>query len=195
MAHVPGATNVSINTSPAPAPESKTGAAAEKNSPPAHPAGEPSARSSCAGWHDLAAGGRRESKRGGASHDDFFRAGRYVVREEVTDASDGPTSGPQRNGIPRVPPIYRVHPSEPSMSRTASAGAGALPRWLVVAGSAAILFHLTAVVIPILDTPSGPWVTGDGPRTLDAPEFAHAANGLAALHTDYLRVAHSFQFV
>ncbi len=81
------------------------------------------------------------------------------------------------------------------MSRTASAGAGALPRWLVVAGSAAILFHLTAVVIPILDTPSGPWVTGDGPRTLDAPEFAHAANGLAALHTDYLRVAHSFQFV
>src|SRR5262249_54167751 len=64
-----------------------------------------------------------------------------------------------------------------------------------VAGSAAIVYHLAAITIPILDMPSGQWVTGEGPRMLDAPEFAHAAAGLSNWHADYLRVTHDFHFV
>jgi hypothetical protein len=81
------------------------------------------------------------------------------------------------------------------MPRLPSAGAAALPRWLVVAGSAVIVYHLAAVLVPILDMPSGPWVTGEGPRPVPAPEFARAANGLAGFHADYLRIAHSYHFV
>jgi hypothetical protein len=66
---------------------------------------------------------------------------------------------------------------------------------LIVAGSALIVFHLTAIIIPVLDMPSGPWVTDDGPRPANAPEFAHAANSLSTLHGKYLRVAHSFHYV
>jgi hypothetical protein len=75
-----------------------------------------------------------------------------------------------------------------------SASGNPLPRWLIVVGSAAIVFHLTAIIIPILDMPSGPWVTGDGARPMSAPEFAHAANGLATVHAEYLRLAHSYHF-
>lgn len=71
----------------------------------------------------------------------------------------------------------------------------ALPRWLVVAGSAVILFHLAAVVVPILDVPSGPWSVPMGRIPGDPPEFAHASAGLANWHADYLRLAHSYQFV
>jgi hypothetical protein len=72
--------------------------------------------------------------------------------------------------------------------------ASALPRWLVVAGSALILYHLAAVIVPILDVPSGPWVTGEGPRPVAPPEFAHVASGLSTVQADYLRVAHSYHF-
>jgi hypothetical protein len=81
------------------------------------------------------------------------------------------------------------------MSRVQSVSGGALPRWAVVAGSAAILYHLTAIILPILDMPSGPWVTGDGPRPMSAPEFAHALSGLSTLQADYLRIAHNYHFV
>jgi hypothetical protein len=70
-----------------------------------------------------------------------------------------------------------------------------MPRWLVAAGSAAIVVHLVAVVIPILDTPSGPWVTSDGVRPAEAPGFAQSASGLATVHAEYLRVSHSYHFV
>jgi hypothetical protein len=70
-----------------------------------------------------------------------------------------------------------------------------LPRWLVAAGSAAIIVHLAAILVPILDVQSGPWVTNEGPRPAEAPHFAHAAAGLATAHADYLRVAHSYHFV
>ena len=42
------------------------------------------------------------------------------------------------------------------MQRIPSAGGG-LPRWLIVAGSAAILFHLTAIIVSYLNVPNGPW--------------------------------------
>ena len=81
------------------------------------------------------------------------------------------------------------------MPRAASTSNWPMRRWLVAAGSAAIIVHLAAVVIPILDTPSGPWVTTNGPRAAEAPGFAHSASGLATVHADYLRVCHSYHFV
>jgi hypothetical protein len=68
-----------------------------------------------------------------------------------------------------------------------------LPRWLVVVGSAVILFHLTAIIIPVLDVPSGPWF-GPEPRG-EAPKFTESARELSSLHSEYFRVAHSFHFV
>jgi hypothetical protein len=81
------------------------------------------------------------------------------------------------------------------MPRVPSASGGALPRWLIVGGSAAILFHLAAIIIPILDMPSGPWAKPMMPRERPEPEFAHAAGGLATLHADYPSIAHSYHFV
>jgi hypothetical protein len=71
---------------------------------------------------------------------------------------------------------------------------GMLPPWLVVAGSAAILVHFAAVVIPILDMPSGPWATPVGRTVDDPPAFAHAARNLADWHGQYLRLANSYHF-
>jgi hypothetical protein len=81
------------------------------------------------------------------------------------------------------------------MPRPPLQGGGPLPRWLIAVGSAAILYHLAAIIIPILDAPSGPWVTGEGPRPAEAPAFAHSAADLAKVHADYLRLAHSYHFV
>jgi len=78
------------------------------------------------------------------------------------------------------------------MQRTPSAGGGSLPRWLVIAGSAAILFHLSAILISYLDVPSGPWTRPPLPNERPEPDFAHAAAGLTSLHADYLRLAHSY---
>jgi len=76
---------------------------------------------------------------------------------------------------------------QPPVSPTASAP----PRWLVLVGSAVILFHLAAITIPVLDMKSGPWPGG----VADAPAFAHSASDLAMVHGQYLRVAHSYDFV
>jgi hypothetical protein len=81
------------------------------------------------------------------------------------------------------------------MLRAPSASGSPLPNWLVAAWSVAILLHLVAIIIPILDTPSGPWVTPTGHAMAEPPEFAHAASGLATLHGKYFRVAHSYHFV
>jgi hypothetical protein len=71
----------------------------------------------------------------------------------------------------------------------------ALSRWLIVAGSAVILFHFAAVIVPILDMPSGPWAMPMGRIPGDPPEFAHAAASLSNFHADGLRIAHGYQFV
>lgn len=68
--------------------------------------------------------------------------------------------------------------------------AGAPPRWLVLVGSAAIVFHLAAITLPVLDMRSGPWPGGFA----EAPAFAHSARALSTLHARYLRVVHSYDF-
>jgi hypothetical protein len=69
-----------------------------------------------------------------------------------------------------------------------------LPRWLIAVGSAAIVVHFAALLVPILDTQSGPWVTLEGPQMGDAPAFAHSAGDLAAVHAKYLRLTHDYHF-
>jgi hypothetical protein len=81
------------------------------------------------------------------------------------------------------------------MPRAPSASHWPIPRWLIASGSVAIVVHLAAIVIPILDTPSGPWVTNEGVSPSEAPAFAHSASGLATVHAGVLRVAHSYHFV
>jgi hypothetical protein len=48
-----------------------------------------------------------------------------------------------------------------------------LPRWLVWLGSAAIVFHLFALLIAVLATGSGPWPMPSGESRALAPKFAH----------------------
>ena len=74
----------------------------------------------------------------------------------------------------------------PPLSPTAIA----LPRWLVLVGSAAIVFHLAAITLAVLDMKSGPWPGGYA----EAPAFAHSASALSTVHGKYLRVVHSYDF-
>ena len=76
---------------------------------------------------------------------------------------------------------------------TVPKGAG-LPGWLMAAASAAIVCHFGAVLIPILDAPSGPWATPNGRSMEDPPAFAHALRGLADWHAQYLRLANNDHF-
>jgi hypothetical protein len=81
------------------------------------------------------------------------------------------------------------------MRQDPSGPGGLPPRWVVLAGSLAILYHLLAVVVPILDTPSGPWAGPMGRTAAEPPQFAQSLRGLTALHGRYLRLAHSYHFV
>jgi hypothetical protein len=81
------------------------------------------------------------------------------------------------------------------MTRNPSPGDSNLPTWLIVVGSVAVVYHLAAIVVPILDTPSGPWITPMGRAMDDPPHFAHSASGLSTLHGKYLRIAHSYHFM
>jgi hypothetical protein len=73
----------------------------------------------------------------------------------------------------------------------------ALPPWLVFAVTVAIVLHLTAVVLPVLSAPSGPWASpGQGGRAMEeSPRFALAAQGLSTLHTRYLRMGQNYHHV
>lgn len=76
------------------------------------------------------------------------------------------------------------------MQQSQSPTAGVPPRWLVRVGSAAILYHLVAITLPVLDVKSGPWPGG----LAEAPAFAHSASGLSKVHAQIFRVVHSYEF-
>jgi hypothetical protein len=70
-----------------------------------------------------------------------------------------------------------------------------LPRWLVGVGSVAILFHLTAITVVILDAPSGPWMTSRGPNLVPGPTFSESIREPTTyLHTQFLKMAPTFRF-
>jgi hypothetical protein len=73
----------------------------------------------------------------------------------------------------------------------------ALPRWLIVAGSAAIAVHLFAVGALVLAAPTGPWWVPQigGPSPAEPPVFAAAVNEVTA--PNYLRhvkLTHNYHF-
>jgi hypothetical protein len=74
------------------------------------------------------------------------------------------------------------------MSRPTMLSVDRLPRWLVVGGSAAIIFHLVAVVGAVLAAPSGPWPSPMGPSPAEEPQFARVINEPTAKY--YLRPLH-----
>jgi hypothetical protein len=69
---------------------------------------------------------------------------------------------------------------------------GALPPWLVFAGTVGIVLHLIAVVLPILNAPSGPWATPGGRSVEESPRFAQAGSNLSIWHTRYLRLGQNY---
>jgi hypothetical protein len=73
----------------------------------------------------------------------------------------------------------------------------ALPRWLVVAGSAAIAVHLFAVGALVLAAPSGPWWVPPPVGVTDAlpPTFAATVNEVTATHyLRHVKLTHNYHF-
>jgi hypothetical protein len=60
-----------------------------------------------------------------------------------------------------------------------------LPRWLVIAASIAIVFHLSAVIVRSLNMPSGPWLGDRGPVRAGPPTFASTL--FSSLPGEYLK--------
>jgi hypothetical protein len=58
------------------------------------------------------------------------------------------------------------------MPRAPSTSIPALPRWLIILGSLAIVFHFFAVGVVVLAAPSGPWPSMEGPSMAGPPQFA-----------------------
>jgi hypothetical protein len=69
-----------------------------------------------------------------------------------------------------------------------------LPRWLMVAGSLWIAFHLLSVAVMIIAARSGPWPSPFGPSTQEPPPFVWNRNSWGAelnqLTFDYLQPLH-----
>jgi hypothetical protein len=78
----------------------------------------------------------------------------------------------------------------------ASTAAG-VPRWIVILGSVAIAFHLTALVVNALDAPSGPWPSMMmGMTQAPAPQFASTLNQDTGLrYLKPLRMLHNYHFL
>lgn len=70
-----------------------------------------------------------------------------------------------------------------------------LPKWLITAGSVAILFHLSALVLVALSAPSGPWPTDFGASPALAPKFAEKLNEVTnRYYLQPLRMWHTFHY-
>jgi len=70
-----------------------------------------------------------------------------------------------------------------------------VPRWLLVVGSLAILFHFFAILTNVLAAPSGPWPSFEGPRMEDPPQLPLSIN--TAIGPPYLRpirMTHNYHF-
>lgn len=72
---------------------------------------------------------------------------------------------------------------------------GALPRWLMIVGSVAIVFHLSTLFIKVLAAPSGPWFTGEGPSLAAPPHLAMYFNEhLASPYLRTVKMTHNYHF-
>lgn len=69
------------------------------------------------------------------------------------------------------------------------------PGWLVWSGSAAILFHLFALLIVVLAVPSGPWPSPFGPSPEEPPAFAQEISRLTTrCYLQPLQMSSSYHF-
>lgn len=72
----------------------------------------------------------------------------------------------------------------------------ALPRWVAVVATVAILVHFTAFSMRVLAARSGPWSTDIGPTPMEPPAFAAAINSLTSpAYLDNLGLGHEYQFL
>jgi hypothetical protein len=70
------------------------------------------------------------------------------------------------------------------------------PRWLIAVASAAIVFHLSAVLLRALAAPSGPWPTPQGGTLAPPPAFALALyQWLPGEYLQALQMTHNYHFV
>jgi hypothetical protein len=70
--------------------------------------------------------------------------------------------------------------------------ANAVPRWLVIVGSAAAVAHLGAVIVTVLAVSSGPWPTPEGSAT--PPQFAYSLHGLTAPYLRAVKLERTYHF-
>jgi hypothetical protein len=75
---------------------------------------------------------------------------------------------------------FPIASSEYTMSQTQANSRVALPRWVIMAASAAIALHLFALLMLVLGAPSGPWFSPFGRSQATPPKFAEDV-------TDFLR--------
>jgi len=80
------------------------------------------------------------------------------------------------------------------MAITRTNTAAPLPRWVVVAGSGVIVFHLFAIVVFVLAAPSGPWSTPFGPSTAFGPFFVEDINNATSRYLSVIHLAHDYHF-
>jgi|SRR5581483_11404183 len=70
-----------------------------------------------------------------------------------------------------------------------------VPRWLVIAGSVLICYHLFAVATAALAAPSGPWPTPDGSGMYTPPQFAFSLyNQFTSGYLEAVRLNHDYHF-
>jgi hypothetical protein len=71
----------------------------------------------------------------------------------------------------------------------------ALPRWAVLTVSAAIAFHLVALLILVLGAHSGPWYSPFGRTQANPPKFAEGANDFfKSWYYPLLSMGHDYHF-
>jgi hypothetical protein len=79
------------------------------------------------------------------------------------------------------------------MPHPPSAPADGVPRWLILVGSLAIAWHVTAVAFGALNAPSGPW--GMEPQMSPPPQVVTTVtNVTTANYLKHLRMTHNYHF-
>src|SRR4051794_23954849 len=74
--------------------------------------------------------------------------------------------------------------------------ARALPRWVVIAGSVAIGFHLLAVGVLVAAARSGQWPSPFGPSMAEPPPFAATLDRFTTrYYLRSLRMTHNYHFI
>jgi hypothetical protein len=70
-----------------------------------------------------------------------------------------------------------------------------LPTWLLGVGSAAIVFHLLALLVVVLAVPSGPWPSPFGPSNEEPPLFAQKISEVTtAYYLQPLQISSNYHF-